>query len=183
MTRRQKRAVKGLLTGMAGGLLASWTMNEFQSVLSKASQSHKNSTRNGNAQERPAPHAQRQQGQSDSDDATMKAANKLSDAVLGHPLTKQQKKTYGPIVHYAFGATAGGLYGAAAEIFPSVTEGFGALFGAALFVVTDEIAVPALGLSKSPTSYPVSSHASALASHLVYGTTTETVRRVVSAIL
>jgi len=37
--------------------------------------------------------------------------------------------------------------------------------------------VPLLGLSKAPTAYPVSTHVYALASHFVYGITTEVVRR------
>jgi putative membrane protein len=41
----------------------------------------------------------------------------------------------------------------------------------------DEIGVPALGLSGPPTQYPLSVHLYALASHLVYGFTTELVRR------
>jgi hypothetical protein len=39
--------------------------------------------------------------------------------------------------------------------------------------------VPALGLSKSSEEYPLSIHAYALTSHLVYGLTTEVVRRAV----
>jgi uncharacterized membrane protein YagU involved in acid resistance len=37
--------------------------------------------------------------------------------------------------------------------------------------------VPLAGLSKAPTEYPLSSHASAFATHLVYGATTEAVRK------
>src|ERR1700678_440275 len=42
----------------------------------------------------------------------------------------------------------------------------------AVWAIADEIAVPALKLSKPPTDYPVSTHASALAAHLVYGIST-----------
>jgi len=52
-------------------------------------------------------------------------------------------------------------------------------FGAAVWAIADEGIVPAAGLSKSPTEYPLSIHAYALASHLVYGLTTELVRRTV----
>jgi uncharacterized membrane protein YagU involved in acid resistance len=75
------------------------------------------------------------------------------------------------------------LYGAAAEFAPGVTTGEGALFGAAVWVTADEGVVPLLGLSKSPTEYPLSIHAYALASHLVYGLTTEVVRRAVRGAL
>jgi len=41
------------------------------------------------------------------------------------------------------------------------------------------VAVPAAGLSKSPREIPLITHVYALASHLVYGWITETVRRAV----
>jgi uncharacterized membrane protein YagU involved in acid resistance len=56
-------------------------------------------------------------------------------------------------------------------------------FGAALFVAADEIVVPALGLSPQPTESSISSHLYGLAAHLVYGVTTEVVRRGLRAAL
>jgi putative membrane protein len=50
-------------------------------------------------------------------------------------------------------------------------------FGAAVWVIADEAVVPALGLSKSGKDYPLSTHVYAIASHLVFGLTTELVRR------
>ena len=49
-------------------------------------------------------------------------------------------------------------------------------FGAAFWMVVDEGALPLLGLAKGPTAYPSSTHAYALASHLVFGLTAEVVR-------
>ena len=46
-------------------------------------------------------------------------------------------------------------------------------------VLADELAVPAAGLSKPPKEIPLTTHVYALASHLVYGWITETVRRAV----
>jgi hypothetical protein len=51
----------------------------------------------------------------------------------------------------------------------------GSLFGSVLFLGADELAVPALGLSEAAES--PSSHLYGWASHLVYGLTTELVRR------
>ncbi len=77
------------------------------------------------------------------------------------------------------GATSGAIYGAMAELLPSVTLGAGLPFGTAVWLIADEATLPALGLAKSPTEVPVSKHAYALASHFVYGLTTDIVRRVV----
>jgi len=52
----------------------------------------------------------------------------------------------------------------------------GVPFGAAFWMVVDEGALPLLGLAKGPNAYPVSTHAYALASHLVFGLTAEVVR-------
>jgi putative membrane protein len=146
MARKHRRIGRGLVAGLAGGLLASWTMNQFQTVWSKASEQLQDKSK------------EQQQGdsQGESEDATMKAADELTRNVLDRPLTKEEKKKTGPLVHYAFGSAMGALYGVAAELFPNVaTRGFGTGFGATLFAVADEIAVPALGLSSKATDTPL----------------------------
>ena len=80
------------------------------------------------------------------------------------------------------GAASGAIYGGVAELVPDVTAGAGMPFGAAVWLVADDITLPAVGLAKWPTEYPVSTHAYALASHLVYGLTTEAVRRAARSI-
>lgn len=117
------------------------------------------------------------------DDATVKTANAISESILGHELQENEKKAAGAAVHYAFGTVSGGVYGALAEVAPQVTTAAGVPFGAAFWLLADEITVPLLGLSKGPNQYPLSTHAYALASHLVYGATTELSRRAVRQIL
>ena len=107
----------------------------------------------------------------------MNTAGRLARVLLGHDLIFEQKKKLGPVVHYAFAAKMCGLYGAAAEVEPRVTGGFGTAFATALWLGADEIAVSALGLSEAGAAAPLSSHAYALASHWVYGATAEAVRR------
>jgi putative membrane protein len=77
----------------------------------------------------------------------------------------------------------GAVYGGLTEALPRSAAGWGLPFGALLWLGADEIAVPSLGLSGSPADAPVSTHASALASHLVYGVTADAVRRAVRAAL
>jgi putative membrane protein len=171
---------KGLAAGLAGGLVASWTMNRFQDVLSKLAEEFVQSEEQSSARDGDDESRQAQGGvEEQTDDATVKAASAISEGVFDHELTKGEKRIAGPAVHYAFGAATGGLYGAVAELAPEVTAGAGLPFGAAFWLVADEAAVPLLGLSKAPTEYPLSTHAYALASHLVYGLTAELVRRAV----
>jgi putative membrane protein len=101
----------------------------------------------------------------------------------GYPLSKQEKKKAGPLVHYAMGAASGALYGALAEMAPIAAAGGGSLFGTALWAIADEIAVPRLGLSKPPGAYPAAQHGHALASHIVYGWTSNFVKKLVLRIL
>jgi uncharacterized membrane protein YagU involved in acid resistance len=71
------------------------------------------------------------------------------------------------------------VYGITAELRPNTTSAIGLPYGTLVWAVIDEAAVPALGLSKSITKYPLSTHAYALASHFVFGAATELVRRAV----
>jgi putative membrane protein len=171
---------KGVIAGVVGGLVASWVMNVFienagpkiqdaaQTDVERAEAAWQQAVRNDEPQE----------------DATMKTADAVVEAVTGgRHLSWEEKKIGGPIVHYAFGTIMGGFYGAAAEYSRIARSGNGTLFGAALFTGADLVAVPALGLSSSTGEESPSSLAAPYAAHLVYGVTTEFVRRLVRAVL
>jgi len=184
--RRERSVVKGAIAGLAGGLAASAVMNLFQQAMRTAAASadsqdgprdaHAASAASGGTDTHGAQSIQRTV---DDEDAAMKMAEVASEVVTGKALTKEQKKVGGTFAHYAFGASMGALYGALAEMSPRTAAALGAPFGAAVWVGADEIAVPALGLSKGPREYPVSTHAQAFAAHLVYGVATDAVRRLV----
>ncbi len=157
--------VKGAVAGLIGGLVASFVMSEFQSLLSKLTKEEKNSKK-----KKVEP-------------ATTKAAEEISETVFDHKLKKSEKEPAGEAMHYAMGATSGLIYGIASEIAPMTTVGLGFPFGAAVWLVADDVVVPALGLAKPATEYPLSTHAYALSSHLVYGLTTDLVRRAVRDLL
>jgi hypothetical protein len=167
---------KGLAAGLIGGLVASWTMNRFQDVWIKLAGAPSSGQAEG--QEKSGQGEQQAQDNGgEQEDATVKTASAISEGIFDHKLTKSEKEWAGPTVHYAFGTSVGGLYGAVAELAPEVTAGAGLPFGAAFWLVADETALPLLGLSKGPTEYPLSVHAYALASHFVYGLTAELARR------
>jgi putative membrane protein len=175
--------LKGFVAGLAGGLLASWTMNQFQSAWTLIAE---NSEKPHGAQSmKPSDGSKGDQAEdvNEQDDATVETAKVISSKVFGHELQESEKKPAGAAVHYAFGAASGGLYGALAEVSPQVTAGAGLPFGAAFWLLADEISVPMLGLAKGPTAYPVSTHVYAFASHLVYGVTAELGRRALRQVL
>jgi hypothetical protein len=173
---------KGLAAGVAGGLAASWTMNQFQALWSKLMEGEERShgaqsMQQGSPQQGVGRELQAEGKDEPEDDAAERLANVISVRLTDQELTKSEKDVAGTVLHYAMGATSGALYGAVAEALPQVTIGAGLPFGAAVWVIADEGIVPAVGLSKSPTEYPLSIHAYAFSSHLVFGLTAELVRR------
>lgn len=175
---------KGVAAGVIGGLAASWVMNQFQSTWSKKvfgiERSHgAQSLQQGSPDHGVAETLQESGSDKESDDAPMRMASSISEAIFDHKLDDSEKHAAGAVAHYAMGATSGAIYGAVAEVLPVTTAAAGAPFGAAVWLVADEVIVPALGLSKLPHEYPLSIHAYAFTSHLVYGVATGLVRRAV----
>lgn len=169
-----KHPVRGILAGVAGGLVASWVMNQWSAGPGSAL---------SDKLETPEEKQQLSAG-SDGEDATMKTADKLASITQGgQHLTHEQRAQGGPVVHYTFGALMGGVYGGLAEYSSIARFGFGTAFATALFVGGDLLAVPTLGLSKPLSEYPASSFANPFTAHLVYGATTDLVRRLLRPIL
>ena len=173
---------KGLAAGVAGGLVASLVMNQFQSLLGKLmedeSRPHGAQSLQQGLPKNGISHELQKRGSDDpNDNAAVRTGNAVSELVFNHTLTKSEKEIAGAIAHYAMGVTSGAIYGAVAEFAPLTTVAEGLPFGAAVWVIADEAVVPALGLSKPANEYPLSTHVYSFASHLVYGLTTEIVRR------
>lgn len=175
---------KGVAAGVAGGLAGSLVMNQFQELLGKLMANEARPHGGQSLQQGSPDHgigrelAERGVDEPD-DNAAVRTGNAVSELVFAHHLTKSEKEKAGAIAHYAMGATSGAMYGAMAEVMPATTVANGLPFGAAVWVLADEFIVPASGLSRKPSDYPPSIHAYSFASHLVYGLTTELVRRAV----
>lgn len=169
---RNKSILKGLAAGLAGGLAATLVMDQFQKAWSK-----------GEHAVREATHTEQPPPSGEQEDATEKAAGKVVRIATGRELSKNQRKKGGPMVHYLFGSLMGGVYGVAAEYYGGVHLGYGVGFGTALFFGSDEVGVPAAGLSPPSTETPLPKHAQEWMAHLVYGATADTVRRLVRRML
>ena len=175
---------KGVAAGVAGGLVGSLAMNQFQELWGKLMENEERPHGAQSLQQGSPEHgigrelAERGVDEPD-DNAAVRTGNAVSELVFDHHLTKSEKEVAGAVAHYAMGVTSGAIYGAVAEVMPAATVAEGLPFGAAVWLLADEAVVPALGLSRKTTDYPPSIHAYAFASHLVYGLTTELVRRAV----
>ena len=110
------------------------------------------------------------------EDATVKVATAVANS-FGRPLAEADKPKAGMLVHYAFGASVGALYGALVELAPVLKVGAGLAFGSAVWLGAHLIMVPALGLARPPTQHSPFKEGEEFGLHLLYGLTTELIRR------
>jgi hypothetical protein len=86
------------------------------------------------------------------------------------PLDERTKKRLGALVHYGIGARWGVLFNLLRGRFPRLWSVPGvAGFSATVWIVDDNVLLPAFKLAAWPQHYPLRSHAYAIAAHLVYG--------------
>jgi uncharacterized protein DUF1440 len=172
-----KRSVwGGALAGLAGGIAASFAMNRVHALWTRLDAGEPASRRKeeqGGQIEKGR--QQRQGADRDEGSSTEKAAGDLAGR-FGVELDDAERKRLGTVLHYAFGATVGAFYGAAAELSPRVTAGGGIPFGAAVWLAADEVGMPAMGFARRPADQPLNVHLQSLADHAVYGGVTELVR-------
>ena len=109
--------------------------------------------------------------------ASIKASAGAVERVTGRRLPEPGRRALGLFAHHAFGALAGGLYGAVAARTARITSGGGAPYGAVVWLAAAETGLPLAGLARPPQTYAASRHAASLATHLVFGLTLEAVRR------
>ncbi len=107
----------------------------------------------------------------------------LAERIAGHALDDGTKEIAGEAIQWGFGALTGAAYGALAEFYPAATSKEGASFGMALMTLTQEKALPALGLAAEPADQTFREQSSEAASHVLYGVVTEKVRSVVRKLL
>ncbi|BCS31849.1 hypothetical protein TBR22_A10520 [Luteitalea sp. TBR-22] len=159
--RRQTTTWTGAaLTGALGGIVGAWVMTRFHVALYG---------RGVTGTREPQSHRPVDGGRHD---PATKAADEVVTALTSAPLDEREKRAAGPIVHYAFGASAGALYGVLAHRWPTVAGGWGVPYGLAVWLVADETALPLLGLADGPRAYPWTTHAEMLAAHAVFGSAT-----------
>lgn len=154
---------KGMVAGAAAGMAASFVMNQFQAGWTR----------------REAGFERGHGAQSAKTESGHDPTTRLAEAVSPRPLSEQEKELAGRAVHYAYGAAMGAAYGALTEAAPATAAGFGSVMGVGLWAASDLGLLPSLGLSRDPEEYEGWVHAQSLASHVVYGTVTEAVRRVI----
>ena len=145
--------VKGLIAGVAGGLVATAAKSLAEKVYP------------------PRVHGEPE------------PPEMAAEKIAGHPLDEDTKEMAAETIHWVFGAAAGGFYGVLAELYPQITARSGATFGLTLMSLTHEGALPALGLSEPAEEQSFREHSSEATTHIIYGVVTEKVRGVVRGML
>jgi hypothetical protein len=100
--------------------------------------------------------------------------------LVGRAPSPRTRRTLSWAVHIGYGLFVASLYGAVrGGRDRGVTRSAisGALFGAGLWLLGDELMVPMLGMSDKPARYPVSSHLQSLAQHIGFGVATAAATR------
>lgn len=147
MTKRERSILKGAIAGMIGGLAGAGAKMLAEKMFPPRT----------NGQTAP-PVA-------------------LVEQVTGRSLPEDGKTAATQGIHWAFGAAAGAIYGAAVEVEPSLGAWKGAAFGITLNKMTHETVLPKLGLSRPKSEQPAQERISEWVSHAVYGIFTDVVRR------
>ena len=167
---------RGAAAGVAGGIAASFAMNRVHALwtrLAAGEPAARSKEEQGGQIEKGR--QQREGADGGEGSSTEKAAGELAEH-FGVQVDDAERRRLGTVLHYAFGATLGAFYGAAAEVSPRVTAGGGIPFGAAVWLAADEVGMPAMGFARKPGDQPLSVHLQSLADHAVFGAVTELVR-------
>jgi hypothetical protein len=157
---RVAAASTDLIAGIGAGLVAAWAMNLFQNGWMKLA-------------DEPEPE----------ETAASRAADTLSEEATGAPIKKGGKRAADCVLHYATAAVIGGFYGLVGGQFPRIFAANGLLFGAGVWLVADELVVPALQLAPPPAETELKDHALGLGSHLIFGAVLDLVRRRINAVI
>ena len=182
--------VKGAIAGAVGGIVGTLAMAAFQQLWMRTtttlaerfsgepSDEDRNRLKNAGVGEGEYPQSE-PRSHHHHNSPSERLVETVYREVIHRPASRRTMKIGGSAIHFGFGAAAGAVYGAAAEVEPRVTIGEGTLFGTAVFIAADEIALPLTGLAEPPHRTPARRHLYALFSHFAYGAATEITRRLV----
>ncbi len=162
----QSRAV-GALLGVGGGVVGLMAMQAIKGATQRAL-----STDAGAG--RPEPPSFVRPRHRRGEDATEALGRLLFTRAAGREPGGREKELIGSAVHWGYGLAMAAGYGMlrGPRRRPMADLLGGALFGAGLWGLSDELAVPLLGLGDRPGAVPARTHAQALVGHLGYGVAT-----------
>ncbi len=166
MPSKRQNPIKGALCGLAAGVGASAVMDIYWKIVKE--------TLGDRPEQKPKG---KNDGQKEAQPSTQIIADKVSEALTGKEVPRKDKAKAGVGVHYATGLIFGALFGIVAAVRPRLGIVGGLIYGAAIWALLDEIALRVLDIAPNPEKVPTSEHVQALGAHLVYGSSTALLTR------
>jgi len=157
MKRNGRSALRDVALGALAGAAGTWVMGRATTYMYE----HEDET------------ARREEEAARNGKTSYVIAAEKSAALLGKDLDEAQSARLGSAIHWALGIGAGALYGFLKHRVPGVDSGQGTAFASAFWLVMDEGANAALGLTPPPQEFPWQAHARGLGGHLVFGLVTD----------
>jgi hypothetical protein len=165
--RKHYNPAAAAVVGAGAGAAASFAMDLYWKLVQ--------STMGERPEQKPRPGG----GQREDKPSTQVIADKVSEALTGREIPQENKAEAGVAVHYIAGTLCGAAYGVAASRIPRLGLLGGMLYGAAIWLLLDEIGLRLLKVSPSAEKVPTSQHLQALGAHLIYGAVTALATRLV----
>src|SRR3954467_2222163 len=163
---------RAVLAGVLGGLAGTLAMNYAQRLWTRGA---------GRAAPRAAggKHDARDwQEREESRNANELAAQAIATTIRGRPLTYDELKVAAPLAHFSFGAALGAIHGCIVRDDRGNLFTRGATFGAAVWLLADEAAMPLLGLSRPTTQRSLEKHLQSFVGEMAFGAVAELVRAI-----
>jgi uncharacterized membrane protein YagU involved in acid resistance len=161
---------RAAVAGVVGGLAGTAAMNYAQRLWTRVVEPEPPRSAGGKHDARDW--QEREEGRN----ANELAAQAIATTIRGRPLTREELKVAAPLAHFSFGAALGAIHGAASGDNHDFSFARGAAFGAMVWLLADEIAMPLTGLSRPTTQRSLERHLQSFVSHMVFGTIAEAVR-------
>jgi len=163
---RDASITRDVLKGAVAGAVATWAMGRVTTAM----------------YERQSDSAtRREESARDGKTAYERAAERGADAA-GVDAGSDEVERAGSALHWGLGIGAGVIYGVLRGrlMEPGWRTAF--QYGSGFFVLADEVANPALGLTPGPASFPWQAHARGFAGHGVFGIAAEATMRALDRI-
>jgi putative membrane protein len=151
---KNKETLLGLLVGLCATQALDWVSIALYRVEGAGARARENATRG----HRPA---------------YERAVQRIARG-FGRRLSDEQVGRWGWRFHKIFGVLGGPAYLALRRRYPRLRWGHGLAFGAAFFVLIDEVMMPLVRLTPGPRHFSWKVHARGAAAHLAYGIAAET---------
>jgi|1186.fasta_scaffold01036_5 hypothetical protein len=153
-----------LVRGVAAGLVGTACMTAHQEIRKRIRESHAPPS-NGPSRQPADPW--------DAAPAPAKVARRLLEGILHQPVSPQHIPLLTNVMHWAYGAGWGGVYGLLRPSVRGTPAAAGPVFGLAVWAASYVSLVP-MGLYAPPWEYPAGTVVNDIGYHLTYGTATAT---------